>query len=61
MVFRVPGFKFGGFMALITGITFCACALIENIVRRDLSRKGEWKDYIVLSVLTASGVYFTNW
>ena len=48
-------------MALITGITFCACALIENIVRRDLSRKGEWKDYIVLSVLTASGVYFTNW
>jgi hypothetical protein len=61
MVFRVPDFKFGGFMGLITSITFCVCALIERAIRRDMSRKGAWKDYIVLSVLTASGVYFTNW
>jgi hypothetical protein len=61
MVYRVPDFKFGGFMGLITSITFCLCALLERTLRGDFSRKGDGKDYIVLSVLTAAGVYFTNW
>merc|ERR1711865_755885 len=62
MVFRVPDFKFGGFMALITSLTFVACAAMELLMKGNFSkRKGDLKDYVLLSLCTAGGIYFTNW
>merc|ERR1711865_86483 len=62
MVFRVPDFKFGGFMALITSLTFVACAAMELLMKGNFSkRKGDLKDYALLSLCTAGGIYFTNW
>jgi adenosine 3'-phospho 5'-phosphosulfate transporter B3 len=59
--FAVPGFKFGGFMGLLTSWTFCGCAALERLIRGDMTRKGDIKDYLLLSVFTAGGIYFTNW
>jgi len=59
MVFYIPGFKFGGFMALLTSLTFCLWAAIE-LKFQGWERKGEMKDYLILSFCTAGGIYFTN-
>ena len=61
MAYRVPGFKFGGFMALLTSWTFCVCAAIERFIRGETERRGTIMDYLLLSVFTAAGIYFTNW
>ena len=61
MAYNVPHFKFGGFMALLTSWTFCACAALERCIRGDMERKGSIKDYVLLSTFTAGGMYFTNW
>merc|ERR1711865_648621 len=62
LVFRVPDFKFGGFMAFITSLTFVACAAMELLMKGNFSkRKGDLKDYGLLSLCTAGGIYFTNW
>eukprot|EP00656_Telonema_subtile_P001351 TRINITY_DN10614_c0_g1_i1.p1 TRINITY_DN10614_c0_g1~~TRINITY_DN10614_c0_g1_i1.p1 ORF type:complete len:393 (+),score=113.05 TRINITY_DN10614_c0_g1_i1:144-1322(+) len=62
MVFEVPGFKFGGFMSLLTSLTFVTCAAVELASKERLTeRKGDLKDYLILSLCTAGGIYFTNW
>jgi len=59
-VFRVPGFKFSGWMTFITALTMAICGHLElALIRR--SRIGTLLQYAKLSVLTVTGMYFTNW
>jgi len=62
-VFELPGANaFGGFMSLLTSLTFMACAAAELACKGRLyDRKGGIKDYFILSLCTAGGIYFTNW
>ena len=60
-VFLVPGFHFGGYMTVLTQLTFALCALAERGVRGDLRRKAPLKLYLMLSAFTVAGMLFTNW
>jgi len=59
-VFNDPGFKFGGLAAVVTQLMFCLCAFIEMTANGPWQRKGDLKDYVILSCCTAGGIYFTN-
>ncbi len=46
------GFKYSGFMTVLTTLTYMVCALIERYALNDMVRKGPWKEYAVLAVVT---------
>jgi len=48
-------------MTLLTAATMAACGQLERIVTRDTRRVGSLRSYLKLSMLTLSGMYFTNW
>ena len=49
-------------MTFVTTAWFCICGGIELLVMDgSLVRRGSWRDYTVLAVLTWSGMYLTNW
>ena len=54
-VFLIPGFKYGGFMALITNLTYCACAFAELYYQGKLKPKASFVDYAKLSFTTFVG------
>lgn len=54
------GFKFYGYMTLLTSVAFMACGQIERLLTSDTHRVGQLTQYLVLSVLTFSGMAFTN-
>lgn len=59
---RTPGFKFAGYMTLVTTLSYAVCAMIEMFaVNGKIVRKGSWKNYVALSTLTYSGMYATNY
>ena len=60
-VFRVPDFKFSGWMTLLTAATMAVCGHIELALTTDGRRVGTLKQYLKLSCLTLGGMYFTNW
>lgn len=39
----IDGFKYGGWMTVITSVCFCVCAGSELVLTGDLERKGSWK------------------
>ena len=55
------GFKYSGFMTVLTTVTYMLCAMLERWATRDTVRKGGLKDYAVLAVVTFLGMYLTNW
>ena len=55
-VFLIDGFRFGGYMTLLTQIAFFVAATIERYVTGDLQRRAPWKLYVVLSIFTAGGM-----
>lgn len=59
-VFLVEGFHYGGFMTLITTLTYAACGFFEIFMTGD-KMKATYKDYLILSIFTLGGMYFTNW
>ena len=60
-VWNVPGYKFSGYMTLITAGTMAVCGQIERLATGDTERRGPLLSYAKLSVLTLGGMYFTNW
>jgi adenosine 3'-phospho 5'-phosphosulfate transporter B3 len=61
-VTRVPGFKFSGWMTLITTVAYMACALIEMVATKGkIEKKGSWSNYVALSTMTFGGMYATNY
>ncbi len=46
------GFKYSGFMTVLTTLTYMVCALVERWALNDMVRKGPWKEYCVLAVVT---------
>jgi len=60
-VWRIPGYKFSGWMTFVTAATMCACGMIERVLTGDIRRVGTLQQYLKLSVLTLGGMYFTNW
>jgi len=61
-VTRVPGFKFSGWMTLITTMCFAVCALIEMVgTKGKIEKKASWGNYVLLSTLTFGGMYATNY
>jgi len=61
-VTRVPGFKFSGWMTLITTLCYAVCALIEMVATKGkIEKKGSWLNYIYLSTMTFGGMYATNY
>jgi len=59
--FTVPGFKkFKQLLTVETAMVFCACAYVERVLTGDTKRQTSIKLYAILSVLTTSGMYFTN-
>ncbi|KAL1530753.1 hypothetical protein AB1Y20_001652 [Prymnesium parvum] len=60
-VTQSPGFKFYGYMTLLTQATMCACGQLERMLTGERVRVGAIRDYLVLSLLTLSGALFTNW
>mmetsp|Transcript_20645 Transcript_20645/g.52908 ORF Transcript_20645/g.52908 Transcript_20645/m.52908 type:complete len:395 (-) Transcript_20645:184-1368(-) len=59
-VFRIPGFSYGGWMTVLTYITYTFCALSERVLTNDNKRNSSIKDYAMVSILTMSGLYLTN-
>lgn len=60
-VFLIEGFRFGGYMTLLTTITYVICASIERRASGNTERLGSLKDYALLSCFTLAGMWFTNW
>ena len=60
-VWHVPHFKFSGYMTLVTAATMAACGQLERVFTGDHNRIGSLQSYLKLSLLTLSGMYFTNW
>ena len=60
-VWRVPGYKFSGYMTLLTAATMALCGQLERVLTNDTVRVGSLMSYLKLSLLTLSGMYFTNW
>jgi adenosine 3'-phospho 5'-phosphosulfate transporter B3 len=54
------GFAHGGAVTLVTTFVYCVLALIERVRANDTRRKGAWRDYVLLAVLTSGGMYMTN-
>ena len=59
-VWRVPDYKFGGYMTLLTALTMAVCGQLERMLTCDTSRRGPLLKYVQLSLLTLAGMYFTN-
>ena len=59
-VFRIPGFKFGAWMTILTTFTYFLCGALEMKLTND-SRKASWKNYGILSVYTYGGMAMTNY
>mmetsp|Transcript_41528 Transcript_41528/g.109548 ORF Transcript_41528/g.109548 Transcript_41528/m.109548 type:complete len:360 (+) Transcript_41528:69-1148(+) len=60
-VWQVKGYNFSGFMTLVTAATMAACGQLERLLTGDTERVGKLTSYLKLSLLTLSGMYFTNW
>ena len=60
-VWHVHNYKFSGYMTLWTAATMAACGQLERMVAGDTTRVGSLRNYLKLSLLTLSGMYFTNW
>lgn len=60
-VWTVPHYKFSGYMTLLTAATMAACGQLERLMTGDLTRVGSLPSYLKLSLLTLSGMYFTNY
>ena len=60
-VWRIPDYKFSGYMTLMTALTMAVCGQLERLLTGDTVRKGSLQQYLKLSLLTLSGMYFTNW
>jgi adenosine 3'-phospho 5'-phosphosulfate transporter B3 len=62
-VFRVPGFKFTGWMTLITSLAYAGCGFVEMAAMNGgkIERRGSLWNYVFLSTLTFSGMYLTNY
>jgi adenosine 3'-phospho 5'-phosphosulfate transporter B3 len=60
-VFKIPGFRYGGWMTFITYVTYASCGLAETLLTRNTQRNGSLRDYAVVSLLAMGGAYFTNW
>jgi len=60
-VWRVHGFHYSGYMTLLTAATMASCGQLERLCTGDTNRVGSLKSYLKLSLLTLSGMYFTNW
>ena len=59
-VFRIPGFKFGAWMTILSTFTYFLCGALEMKLTGD-SRKASWKNYGILSVYTYGGMAMTNY
>ena len=63
-VFRraTKDFKYGGVVSLCTSLVYCALAQCERVSNGDelWSRRGDMKDYVLLSVMTSGSMYLTN-
>ena len=60
-VWTVPNYRFSGYMTLLTAATMAICGQIERLMTNDLKRIGSLLGYLKLSLLTLSGMHFTNW
>lgn len=61
-VTRVPGFKFSGWMTLVTTMAYCFWALVEMVATtKKIEKKGSWLNYVILSTMTFGGMYSTNY
>jgi len=60
-VLYIPGFKYTGWMALVTAGTYSMCALVEQVAAKSLHRVAPMSEYVKLSLLTMGGMYLTNW
>lgn len=60
-VLYVPGFRYTGWMAQLTSLTYVIIALLERLATRDCRRAAPVRDYLKLSLLVMGGMYLTNW
>ncbi|MES1921925.1 hypothetical protein MHBO_003453 [Bonamia ostreae] len=60
-VFRIPGFKFGGYMTIVTSATYVVCGALEMWLSGQFKFSGGLLNYGILALTTFSGMYFTNW
>jgi len=59
-VFRIPGFKFGGWMTVITYVTYVLCASFERFLIGDQKLRSTYKHYASVSLVALAGLYLTN-
>eukprot|EP00913_Durusdinium_trenchii_P033011 g30903.t2 len=59
-VLYVPGFRYTGWLALLTSLTYMCLAMVERCFEADAYRRGGRGEYMKLSLLTMGGMYFTN-
>ncbi|CAE7356870.1 APY2 [Symbiodinium pilosum] len=59
-VLYVPGFRYTGWLALITSLSYTGLSLVERRCEADRQRHGSGADYLKLSFLTMGGMYCTN-
>eukprot|EP00434_Breviolum_minutum_P032975 symbB.v1.2.029172.t1/scaffold3165.1/size62113/1 len=59
-VLYVPGFRYTGWLAFLTSLTYMLLAMVERFVEKDTLRRGSLVEYVKLSFLTMGGMYFTN-
>ena len=60
-VFRTADFKYSGMVTLCTSSIYCISAGLERVRNGEgLTRKGSWRDYIILALMTSTGMYMTN-
>uniref|UniRef100_A0A061S9Z2 Drug metabolite transporter superfamily n=1 Tax=Tetraselmis sp. GSL018 TaxID=582737 RepID=A0A061S9Z2_9CHLO len=59
-VFRIPGFRFGGWMTFWMYVTYLCCSAFERLLTGDLMRHGRLRHYALASFLAMSGMYLTN-
>jgi len=62
MIFTMPGFHFGGLVSLMTTLTYSGCAGLDgHFFLGGLKRNASIKEFLLLSLFPAAGMYFTNW
>jgi drug/metabolite transporter (DMT)-like permease/MFS family permease len=61
-VFEIEGFKYPGFMTLLTSAAYAVCGFLEMGLTSGgkFTRHGTWKNYWILSTMTFGGMFFTN-
>eukprot|EP00039_Didymoeca_costata_P006930 m.94680 g.94680 ORF g.94680 m.94680 type:complete len:190 (-) comp13456_c0_seq4:572-1141(-) len=60
--YTIEGFTYGGFLTLLTSLTYCCTAFVQQLwLHGEVRRKASVMDYAKLSMLTMGGMYFTNW